>query len=239
MRKFLSFVSKSIAVVFAILLVISAVLAILLVNIERKMFDANLYKGALAEQQVYARLPEIVGNLLTTSLSYNPCAENPLLCEDIPDALRTCYIQKLGEERYITLASGKEKPTEAEMQSIQPCIDQYGGETPAPTSGDESAGGPPDFIKNLKPKDVASIYHHCHATHRTPENDRECTGSDLRLSQRRHQPGETLIDQAERGFGRPARTECDQLPDQFPASMYAGTNGSDDEQRRRGRHGAL
>jgi hypothetical protein len=157
MRKFLSFISKAIAAIFAILFVISAVLAILLVNIERKLFDANLYKGALANQQVYARLPEIAGNLLVTSLFYNPCADNPLLCEDVPDALRSCYIQKLGEERYITLASGKEKPTEAEMQSIQPCIAQYGTETTAPTGGAENAGGPPSFIKNLKPKDIASI----------------------------------------------------------------------------------
>jgi|GEM_PF-888117 len=132
MRKFLTFLSKTIAVIFAILFVITAVLVILLFNIERKLFDADLYKSALADQQIYERLPGIVGNLLTTSISYNPCAENPLLCEDIPDELRACYIQKLGQERYVALASGQEQPTEADLQNTQSCRDQYGQQPEQP-----------------------------------------------------------------------------------------------------------
>jgi len=162
MRKFLTFLSKTIAVFFAVLFVITAVLVILLFNLERKMFSATLYKSALADQQIYERLPEIVGTLLTTSISYNPCAENPLLCEEIPDELRACYIQKLGQERYVALASGQEKPTEAEMQAIQPCLDKYGSET-TPATGEQPSGespnqgGMPPFMKNLKASDWGAI----------------------------------------------------------------------------------
>jgi len=157
MRRFFSYLFKTIAVIFAILFIVSAVLAILLVNIERNMFNANLYKNALTRQQVYARLPDIVGSLVTTSMTYNPCAANPLVCEETSDALRACYLEKLGEERYVVLASGNEQPTGSDFQNIQPCIDQFGSETPASPGGDENIGGAPDFIKNLKSKDIASI----------------------------------------------------------------------------------
>jgi len=120
MRKVWTFLSKTIATIFAILFVITTVLVILLFNIERQVFSADLYKSALAEQQVYERLPGIAAELLTTSMNYNPCAQNPLVCEDISPELRACYEQTLGNERYGTLVSGKEKPTEAEMQAIQP-----------------------------------------------------------------------------------------------------------------------
>lgn len=142
MRKFFTFLSKTLAVIFAILFVIAAVLVILLFNVERKLFDADLYKGALAENQIYERLPGIASALLTTSLTYNPCAENPLLCEDIPDELRMCYIQKLGQDRYVTLASGKDKATDAEMEAIQPCLDQFGEET-TPATGEQQNGENP------------------------------------------------------------------------------------------------
>jgi len=147
MRKVLTFLSKTIAVIFAILFVITAVLVILLFNIERQMFSADLYKSALAEQQVYERLPGIAAELLTTSMTYNPCAQNPLVCEDISPELRACYELTLGNERYATLASGKEKPTEAEMQAIQPCLDQYGNQ------GGGDQGGMPPFLQNLKAYD--------------------------------------------------------------------------------------
>jgi hypothetical protein len=170
MRKVLTFLSKTIATIFAILFVITTVLVILLFNIERQMFSADLYKSALAEQQVYEHLPGIAAELLTTSMTYNSCAQNPLVCENISPELRACYEQTLGNERYVTLANGKEKPTEAEMQAIQPCLDQYGGgttsttgeqptgENPLPTAPPDVQGGGdqrgmPPFMQNLKASD--------------------------------------------------------------------------------------
>ncbi|PIZ25910.1 MAG: hypothetical protein COY47_03380 [Chloroflexi bacterium CG_4_10_14_0_8_um_filter_57_5] len=173
MRKVLIVLSKTIAVIFAILFVIAAVLAILLFNIERKLFAADLYKDALADQQIYERLPGIVGNLLTTSIFYNPCAENPLLCEDISPDLRGCYEQTLGNERYVTLASGKEKPTEAEMQAIQPCLDQYGGGTTSTTSEQPSGENPlptapPDVQACVKQAIGETAYNELYNSTRAP-----------------------------------------------------------------------
>ncbi|MBU4226371.1 MAG: hypothetical protein KKC71_11210, partial [Chloroflexi bacterium] len=112
MRKVFTFFARFIAAIFAILFVITAVLALLLFNVERQLFNPNLYKRALTEQQIYKHLPGIIGELLTTSMSYNPCAQNPLVCEDISAELRACYTQRLGEERYTALTSGQDQPTE-------------------------------------------------------------------------------------------------------------------------------
>jgi hypothetical protein len=162
MRKVLTVLSKTIATLFAILFVITAVLVILLFNIERQMFSANLYKSALTEEQVYERLPGILGELLTTSISYNPCTQNPLVCEDISPELQACFKQALGEEQYMAFARGRNQPTETDIQKIQPCLDEYGtpteGENTQPgESGMGAQGGMPPFMKNLKAADWETI----------------------------------------------------------------------------------
>ncbi|MBU2611697.1 MAG: hypothetical protein KJ606_12250 [Chloroflexi bacterium] len=153
MRKVLTFFARFIAAIFAILFVITAVLALLLFNVERQLFNPNLYKRALTEQQIYKHLPGIIGELLTTSMSYNPCAQNPLVCEDISAELRACYTQRLGEERYTALASGQDQPTEVEKEAIQPCQEKYG----APTENGGGQGGPPAFMRNLTARDWETI----------------------------------------------------------------------------------
>lgn len=154
MRKVLTFFARFIAAIFAILFVITAVLALLLFNVERQLFNPNLYKRALTEQQIYKHLPGIIGELLTTSMSFNPCAQNPLICEDISAELRACYTQTLGDERYTALTSGQDQPTEAEKEAIQPCLDRYGAVT---ENGNEDQGGPPAFMKNLTAMDWEAI----------------------------------------------------------------------------------
>ncbi|MBA4380031.1 MAG: hypothetical protein C0393_05005 [Anaerolinea sp.] len=158
MRKVFTFIARFIAAIFAILFVITAVLALLLFNVERQLFNPHLYKKAITEQQLYDHLPGIIGELLTTSMSYNPCAQNPLLCEDISAEIRACYTQTLGEERYTALASGQDQPTEVEKEAIQPCLDKYG----APTENgsgqfNEDQGGPPAFMRNLTAADWEAI----------------------------------------------------------------------------------
>lgn len=153
MRKALTFFARFIAAIFAILFVITAVLALLLFNIERQLFNPNLYKRALTEQQIYKHLPGILGELMTTSMSYNPCAQNLLVCEDISAELRACYTQRLGEERYTALASGQDQPTEAEKEAIQPCLDKYG----APMENGSGQGGPPPNMRNLTARDWETI----------------------------------------------------------------------------------
>jgi hypothetical protein len=173
MRKVLTFLSNTIATIFAILFVITAVLVIFLFNIDRQMFSADLYKSALAEQQVYERLPGIAAELLTTSMNDNPCAQNPLVCEDISPELRACYEQTLGNERYVTLASGKDKATEAEMQAIQPCLDQYGGGTTSttseqPTRENPLPTAPPDVQACVKQAIGENAYNELYSNKRSP-----------------------------------------------------------------------
>lgn len=173
MRKVLTIFARFIAASFAILFVITAVLALLLFNVERQLFNPHFYKKAITEQQLYDHLPGIIGELLTTSMSYNPCAQNPLLCEDISPELRVCYEQTLGNERYVTLASGKEKPTEAEMQAIQPCLDQYSGGTIS-TTGEQPSGenplptAPPDVQACVKQAIGENAYNELFNNKRSP-----------------------------------------------------------------------
>ncbi|MBI4731072.1 MAG: hypothetical protein HY781_02895 [Chloroflexi bacterium] len=126
MRKFFTGVARFLAGIFAILFVITAVLALILFNLGRQLFNANPYKNALSDLNVYETLPALVGRILTSGISINPCAENPITCEDISPELRACYEQAFGEERYVALASGQDQPTDSESQAVQSCLDQYG-----------------------------------------------------------------------------------------------------------------
>ncbi|MBN1979300.1 MAG: hypothetical protein JW918_18035 [Anaerolineae bacterium] len=77
MRKALKAIAKSIAVVFIILFVITALLTLPLSAAGWRLFGPNLYKRALAENDVYTRAPALAGEQIIYSLNYNPCAEDP------------------------------------------------------------------------------------------------------------------------------------------------------------------
>ena len=149
MRKFFTFIAKFIASICAILFVITAVAAILLTTLGQHVLSSQPYKNAFAQQKLYERLPGILGQVLTTSISYNPCAANPVTCEDASPELQGCFRQALGSERYIALATGKEQPTGTEQTKIKACADQNGVPdviTPGASGGDN---GMPPFMKNL------------------------------------------------------------------------------------------
>jgi hypothetical protein len=124
MRKLFTGFSKFFAICFSLLFVITTTLALLLFNIGNQMFKADVYKQALKDLNAYNTLPALLGSALASSISYDPCAENPIICEDISSDLRACYENAFSEARYIALASGQDKPTEAEKLSIQSCLDQ-------------------------------------------------------------------------------------------------------------------
>ena len=72
MRKFLPVIARFLAYLFAILFVITSVMALSLTIINQQMFNTNLYKTALVEQNIYTRLPEIVGVALTNGSPPKP-----------------------------------------------------------------------------------------------------------------------------------------------------------------------
>ena len=69
MRKFFTMIARIIASIFATLFAFTTILAILLESINQQMFNANLYKNTLVEQNIYERLPEIVGIALADNFS--------------------------------------------------------------------------------------------------------------------------------------------------------------------------
>jgi hypothetical protein len=153
MRKFLTVIARIIASFFAILFVIATILALFLSAIGWQLFNPKLYKSALVNQGIYEHLPNIVSEMLISTISTNPCDQNPLICENVSPELKNCFIQFLGNDRYLTLSGGQEQPSEVEKQSIQPCLDQYG--TPELTSGSET--GMPPFFKNMSASNWESL----------------------------------------------------------------------------------
>jgi hypothetical protein len=65
-------IGKFIAGVCAILFIITAVVALLFFNIERKAFSSETYKHAFEKQNLYQRMPGILANVLTTVVTQNP-----------------------------------------------------------------------------------------------------------------------------------------------------------------------
>lgn len=149
MKKFLDGVLKFFAVVFAVLFVVTAVLALLLFNLERRVFDEKLYLTALEKQGFFERLPAILGKALSESTSLNLCETNPIACrmENRPPEAIACFEEALGKETYEALSRSERTPTADELRLAQPCIDQY--VQPA----EQAEGGPPVYIVNLEAAD--------------------------------------------------------------------------------------
>ncbi len=153
MRKFFTVIARLIASIFAILFVIMTILTLLLTNLNQQIFSANLYKNALAEQNIYKRLPEIVGAVLTSGFLNNPCSQNPLACniDGASPELQACLTTALGPDAYQAIGSGQRNPTDSEVQLAQPCLDQYGSH--------QTANGfqPGETLPNASPDVLACV----------------------------------------------------------------------------------
>jgi hypothetical protein len=146
------FIARSLAVLSAILFVITAVIAIVFFNLENRVFNPDTYKTALAEGFIYERLPRIFSEEIVLSMNYDPCKSSPMVCEieGASDEFLACLADALGQDALEEIFSGKRLPTEADNILAKPCIERYGG-TPKPENVSE--GGAPQFFKNLKPED--------------------------------------------------------------------------------------
>lgn len=72
---------KLIAALFALLFIIMALTSIFLMTVERQLLSSDFYLDALEEQNIYDRLPAIAAEQIRYAMGYNPCLENPDLCE--------------------------------------------------------------------------------------------------------------------------------------------------------------
>jgi hypothetical protein len=153
MRQFLTVIARLIATLFAILFVFTTILALLLTTFDRLMFNSTLFKKALAEQNIYQRLPEIVGLELTSSFLSDPCAQNQLACniDGASPELQACLKTALGSVAYQALGSGQRSPTDSELLLAQPCLDQYGSHQTA------NAFQPGVTLPNASPDEQACV----------------------------------------------------------------------------------
>ncbi len=150
MANFLKGFFKFIAVITAILFVITLVLSFFLYSIEHSAFDADTYKKALEDGEIYERLPAVVGDQLVLMAAGQNCEANPVTCgyENRPPELGNCLEEALGREAYQSLAFNERMPTEAEKLRIAPCFDEYGY-----PEKEEGADSQLAIFKNLTAKD--------------------------------------------------------------------------------------
>ena len=87
----------------AILFIISAVIALLLINTEAKAFSSATYKQAFADQHLYERMPEILATALTATLGQNINAI-PFLRELAPEDWQNTIAMLLPPEELKTTA---------------------------------------------------------------------------------------------------------------------------------------
>jgi hypothetical protein len=153
MKNILQTMGKIFAGLFAFLFVLTALLSIPMVTVGSRLLNPNLYKHALLDQQAYEQLPEIIGEMIVASASYDPCAEDPIRCEEMAPALAACYIQELGSERFAQLTSGEEQPLATEQQLIQACFEQFGHAAAEPAE----TGGMPVYLETLTAGDWATV----------------------------------------------------------------------------------
>lgn len=152
MKKFLHALGILVAVVCAVLFVVGGVIALLLFNLERGLFDATIYARAMEEQNLYERLPHVAAEAIVAVMSSDPCPLNPVACnaESQPPALIACLQNDLGSVTYLELAQNRRDPDAAELEIVRACYDQAG--VPLPVER-QRRGGPPGFMTNLTAND--------------------------------------------------------------------------------------
>ena len=151
-------VAQLLAGVFSVLFVVTAVLVMLLISVDRALLNADTYKRALAENGIYERMPALAAEQLGAMEVFlsNPCADNPLICriDGATPELQACLTAALGEEALVDIGSFKREPTEAELQIAQPCLDQHADTAEEPEdSGGSGGGAQMGFLNNLAPED--------------------------------------------------------------------------------------
>jgi hypothetical protein len=77
MRTALSFIAKSVAVVFVALFVLTALLTLPLSTAGWRLFGPNMYKRALTEEAIYERAPALAGEQIAHGIAYSLCAGDP------------------------------------------------------------------------------------------------------------------------------------------------------------------
>lgn len=123
----LNLLSRFVAFIFAVLFVVSVLLALLLFNVGRQLLDPGLYKRALVEQRIYEKFPSLAAAQLAFQLAYAEKragidTENMTASPE----LEACLRRALGDEAFNAIAGFERQPDDAEIERMRPCFAQYG-----------------------------------------------------------------------------------------------------------------
>ena len=153
MKTAFQILAQTAAALFAILFILSLPVVLLLANIERQFLDSEIYKQALNREEIYGKLPALMGQAMAQGMTFDPCENNPIACqsETRSPALQACLEGALDPAVYTELAQNERIPTEAEIAQAAPCFEQFGW--PEATT----EGGPPAFMQNLTAGDWEMI----------------------------------------------------------------------------------
>ncbi|HXD10176.1 MAG TPA: hypothetical protein VN653_08950, partial [Anaerolineales bacterium] len=126
---FFTVIARLIAVLLAALTIFATILALLFSSLDHTLFQAGTYERILLEQKVYEQLPVLVADQLPTieGRLANPCIEYPLACAiySAPPEVQACVTKSLDAAILDDIGNARRKPTPAETQTVQDCIDQF------------------------------------------------------------------------------------------------------------------
>lgn len=126
---FFTFIARLIAVLLAALTIFATILALLFSSLDHTLLQAGTYEHVLTELKVYEQLPELVAEQLPTIKNRlgNPCIEYPLACAiyNAPPKVQSCLTKSLDAAILDDIGNARRKPTPAETETVQDCIDQF------------------------------------------------------------------------------------------------------------------
>src|SRR5258707_11921200 len=130
-----SIIARFISVLLAAFTIIATILVLLLSSLDHTLLQAETYQRAVREHKVYAQLPALISeqHLMIKTWLLGPCGGNALACPTGKAApeIQACLMKYLGNEILTDIGSGKRKPTPAETQTAQDCLDQFAALHPA------------------------------------------------------------------------------------------------------------
>ncbi len=77
MKDIAAFIARTLAILLAALFVVLAAAALFTFNAQRLLLKPDLYKSALARQDLYGQFPSLAAKQIVRSLTYQPCVQNP------------------------------------------------------------------------------------------------------------------------------------------------------------------
>lgn len=123
MEKNTNTAAKVFAILFSILLVLSAIGSLLMITFVNQSLDPVLYEKALSESKLYERLPQLIGEQIVFSVNRNPCLSDPSTCTDAQLGSTPAYLSSIDATEWAAVISRLVNPLWLKTQ-VDSVIDQ-------------------------------------------------------------------------------------------------------------------